>query len=147
MKIIHTCIAITYLLILREMSSYFSRECLRNPSLYLPCASFAVQRKFQEDMDSSPAHSDHRKVFPDMCLCPGLCPCLALFLPMELSIRAWNERTVMLVPVTDAQFHHPPTSPPALSAFPSDSVRKGPCRWPHYQRKVCQWSVKNKHGC
>lgn len=115
--------------------------------LFLPCAPFAVKRKYQEDMDSSPAHSDHRKVFPDMWLCPGLYPCLDLCLPVELSIRAWNERTLMLVPVADAQFHHPPTSPAALSAIPSDTVRKGLCRWPHYQWKVCQWSVKNKHDC
>lgn len=95
-------------------------------------------------MDSSPAHSDHRKVFPDMCLCPGLYPCLALCLPVELSIRAWNERTLMLVPVADAQFHHPPTSPPALSAFPSDTVRKEPCRWPQYHKTYVSGVCKTK---
>lgn len=101
--------------------------------LYDPCllpssAAFTLQSKCQESINSGSTHSDHRESISWHVLVPRPVPVPgSVCVPVALSRTGGNERALMLVPVTDAQHHHPPSSPPALFAFPSDTVRMGPC--------------------
>lgn len=110
--------------------------------------------KYQGSINSGPTHSDHRESISWHVLVPWHVPVPgSVCVPMALSRTGGNERALMLVPVTDVQHHHPPTSPPALSAFPSDTVRTGPCtdlQVAPLAEKVCQWSYPgsvNGAGC
>lgn len=103
-------------------------EFLFDPFLFPSSAAFPLQSKCQESINSGPAHSDHRESISWHVLVPWPVPVPgSVCVPVALSRTGGNERALMLVPVTDAQHHHPPSSPPALSAFPSDTVRMGPC--------------------
>lgn len=128
---------------------------LHGPLLFFTfSAAFTLLSKRQGSINLGPAHSDHREsiswhvLVPWPVAAPGF-----VCVPMALIRTGGNERALMLVPVTDALHHHPPTSPPALSAFPSDTVRTGPCA--HLQvaplaGKVCQWNCPesvNGAGC
>lgn len=117
-------------------------------------AAFTLLFKRQGSINLGFAQSDHRESISWHVLVPWPVPVPgSVCVPVALSRTGGNERALMLVPVTDAQHHHPSTSPPALSAFPSDTVRTGPS--PDLQvaplaGKVCQWSCPgsvNGTGC
>lgn len=117
-------------------------------------AAFTLLSNCQGSINSGPTHSDHRESISWHVLVPWPVPMpSSVCVPVALSRTGGNERALMLVPVTDAQHHHPPTSPPALSAFPSDTVRTGPCtdlQVAPLAGKVCQWSCLgsvNGAGC
>lgn len=116
--------------------------------------AFTLQSKCQESINLGPAHSDHRESISWHVLVPWPVPVpSSMYVPMALSRTGGNERALMLVPVTDAQHHHPPATPPALSAFPSDTGRTGACadlQVAPLAGKVCQWSCPgnvNGAGC
>lgn len=117
-------------------------------------AALTLKSKCQGRINSGLAHSDHRESISWHVLVPWPVPVPgSVCVPVALSRTGGNERALMLVPVTDAQHHHPPTSPPALSAFPSDTVRTGPytdLQVAPLAGKVCQWSCPgsvNGAGC
>lgn len=138
----------------RSKISGLSLEFLYDLFYFAFSAAFTLQSKCQGRLNSGPAHSDHRESISWHVLVPWPVPVPdSVCVPVALSRTGGNERALMLVPVTDAQHHHPPTSPPALSAFPSDTVRTGPCtdlQVAPLAGKVCQLGCPgsvNGAGC
>lgn len=141
--------------IFRSKISGLPLEFLYDPFLFCVLCSFHIAvQNVRGALTRGPAHSDHRESISWHVLVPWPVPVPgSVCVPVALSRTGGNERALMLVPVTDAQHHHPPTSPPALSAFPSDTVRTGPCtdlQVAPLAGKVCQRSCSgsvNGAGC
>lgn len=112
------------------MSRCFSLECLRNPSCVICCAKKDVRRTWTR----APRAQITEKYFLTCVSALALYPSLALCLPIGAQRKGREMKRLFCWCQMPSSTTHSSTHIASCSV-PSDTVRKEPCRWPHYQQK------------